>query len=257
MDGEISHADGWADAPPILFLEAPKRECAAPGGREKALRRVGLRQRRPPAAGGGWLAVPCGSQGRKRPALGEAFGPGKSGIHPAPLFAAAGRWSMRAPAKSQRNSLCECPGQRVAKRNARKEEQIKCVLAPRRPGHHPPRDGSIDLAEGQSVPEGKAKSALAPIRRPPSRGGLLHRSAPTLFSLDRARPVSLLARQKRNGGCIPAWTMPPAGAGSPPAAGRRLLHTPWRVHCPAINIAAIPRPTGRLRPSSIPKISKF
>ena len=99
--------------------------------KRKNVRRVGLRRRRPPAAGGGWLAVPCGSQGRKRPALGEAFGPGKSGIHPAPLFAAAGRWSMRAPAKNQRNSLCECPGERVAKRNARKEEQIKCVLAPR------------------------------------------------------------------------------------------------------------------------------
>ena len=58
--------------------------------REKTLRRVGLRLRRPPAAGGGWLAVPRGSQGRKRVALGVTFGPGKSGIHPAPLFAAAG-----------------------------------------------------------------------------------------------------------------------------------------------------------------------
>ena len=71
-------------------MVAPKRECAAPGGREKALRRVGLRRRRPPAAGGGWLAVPRGSQGRKRVTLGGPFGPGKSGIHPAPLFAAAG-----------------------------------------------------------------------------------------------------------------------------------------------------------------------
>ena len=31
---------------------------------------------------------------------------------------------------------------------------------------------------------------------------------PALFSLDRARPVSLLARQKRNGGCIPAGQAP-------------------------------------------------
>ena len=98
MDGEISHADGWTDAPPILFLEAPKRECAAPGGREKAHRRVGLRKRRPPTAGGGRLAVPCGSQGRKRAVLGESFGPGKLGIHPASLFAAAGGWSMKVAA---------------------------------------------------------------------------------------------------------------------------------------------------------------
>ena len=41
-----------------------------------------------------------------------------------------------------------------------------------------------------------------------------------LFSLDRARPVSLLARQKRNGGCIPL-DQPPAGAETlwPPSGG--------------------------------------
>ena len=49
------------------------------------------------------------------------------------------------------------------KRNARKEKLVKCVLAPRRPA----RDGSCKLAEDHSVPEGRAKSALAPIRRPP------------------------------------------------------------------------------------------
>ncbi len=58
------------------------------------IRRVGLRRRRPPAAGGGRLAVPRGGQGRKRPTLGETFGPGKSGIHSALIFAAADRWLM-------------------------------------------------------------------------------------------------------------------------------------------------------------------
>ena len=58
--------------------------------KRKNVRRVGLRRRRPPAAGGGWLAVPRGSQGRKRAALGETSSPGRSGIHLAPLFAAAG-----------------------------------------------------------------------------------------------------------------------------------------------------------------------
>ena len=66
--------------------------------KRKNVRRVGLRQRRPPAAGGGWLVVPCGGQGRKRPALGEPFGPGKSGIPFAPIFAAAGQWLMKASA---------------------------------------------------------------------------------------------------------------------------------------------------------------
>ena len=66
--------------------------------KRKNVRRVGLRQRRPPAAGGGKLALPCRSQRRKRPALGETFGPGKFGIHAAPIFAAAGRWLMRVAA---------------------------------------------------------------------------------------------------------------------------------------------------------------
>ena len=57
--------------------------------KRKNVRRVGLRRRRPPAAGGGWLAVPCRSQGRKRPALGETSGPGKLGIPSASLPAAA------------------------------------------------------------------------------------------------------------------------------------------------------------------------
>ena len=129
-------------APHFLF-ETSKRKCAAPGGKEKMFRRVGLRRRRPPAAGGGWLALPCRSQGRKRPTLGETFGPGKFGIHPASLFAAAGPVVNGSFSSGpMRASASTTAGERVAKRNARKEKLVKCVLAPRRPPHHPPRDGS-------------------------------------------------------------------------------------------------------------------
>ena len=86
--------------PPFSFCTAAKRERAVDGPREKTPRRVGLRRRRPPAAGGGWLAVPCRSQGRKRPALGETSGPGKFGIPSASLPAAAGRWLMKAAARA-------------------------------------------------------------------------------------------------------------------------------------------------------------
>ena len=86
-------------APHFLF-ETSKRKCAAPGGREKALRRVGLRQRRPPAAGGGWLALPCRSQGRKRTALGESLGPGRFRDTPASLSAAAHASAENQPARS-------------------------------------------------------------------------------------------------------------------------------------------------------------
>ena len=200
--------------------------------KRKNVRRVGLRRRRPPAAGGGWLAVPCGSQGRKRPALGEAFGPGKSGIHPASLFAAAGRWSMRAPAKSQRNSLCECPGERVAKRNARKEKLVKCVFAPRRGRHHPPRGGSTDFAEGPSVPEGKPKSALAPIRRPPcARRATAPERAKRPFLLDRARPVFFSGKTEKKMGGASWLDKPPCGSRHP--RGRRPAappHPPGHHH---------------------------
>ena len=79
---------------PLLVLRQ-KEKAPRPVEEKKALRRVGLRPRRPPAAGGGWLAVPRGGQGRKRAVLGETFGPGKSGIPFAPIFAAAGRLLMK------------------------------------------------------------------------------------------------------------------------------------------------------------------
>ncbi len=207
--------------PPFSFWSCPKRECAAPGGREKTLRRVGLRQRRPPAAGGGRLAVPRGSQGRKRAALGETFGPGKSGIHLCADFRC--RWPVVDERLQHRatQQLLRPPGQRVAKRNARKEKLVKCVLAPRRPPHHPPRDGSIDLAEDPSVPEGQAKSEQAPIRRPPSarRHACAGVRPKRSFLLDRARPVFFSTRWKRKWGVHPRWTSPPGGSQHP--RGRR------------------------------------
>ena len=77
--------------PPFSFRSCRKENGPWTVQKKRTLRRVGPHGCGPPAAGGGWLAVPCGSQGRKRAALGVTFGPGRSGIHPAPLFAAAGR----------------------------------------------------------------------------------------------------------------------------------------------------------------------
>ena len=50
--------------------------------KRKNVRRVGLRQRRPPAAGGGRLALPRSNQGRKRTALGVIQARGSSGYLP-------------------------------------------------------------------------------------------------------------------------------------------------------------------------------
>ena len=177
-------------APHFLF-ETSKRKCAAPGGKENMFGGSAC-------AGGGRLAVPCGSQRRKRAALGETSSPGRYRDTPLPLSPLP----LTLPRRTR---------QRLAKRKARKEKLVECILAPRRCRHHPPRDSSHDLAEDDSVPEGKPKSALAPIRRPPSAqrrecAGVRQKRP---FLLDRARPVFFSARPKRK----------------------------WGAHCPAILMA--------------------
>ena len=154
--------------------------------KRKNVRRVGLRWRRPPAAGGGRLAVPRGGQRRKRAALGETFGPGR-----------------------YRDTSCVSPRCRSRFREEQPAAAKRVAEAirqpPRRRRHHPPRDGSMDLAEENSVPEGQAKSEQAPIRRPPSRAeGHCTGARPAPFSLPPGAAHSLFGQdQKENGGRIP------------------------------------------------------
>ena len=199
----ISYVDSWAMHPPFLFWSCQKRNGPCTVQREKTLRRVGLRQRRPPAAGGGRLAVPCGSQGRKRAVLGESFGPGKLGIHPASLFAAAGGWSMKVAAWV--NATVSTTA-RAARSEAERAERGAVQMRPCTPTRlePPPRDGSADFAEENSVPEGQPKSEQAPIRRPPSRAEghcTGARQAPFSFGPCTARFLFGQDR-KENGGCI-------------------------------------------------------
>ena len=169
--------------------------------KRKHVRRVGLRRRSPPAAGGGRLAVPCGSQRRKRAALGETSSPGRYRDTPLPLSPLP----LTLPRRSR---------QRLAKRKARKEKLVECILAPRRCRHHPPRDSSHDLAEDDSVPEGKPKSALVPIRRPrQDRGANAPACAKSgLFFWTGRGPFSFRQDRKENGGRIAqpsSWLNPP------------------------------------------------
>ena len=144
--GESALAE--AMRPPFSFRSCRKENGPCTVQKKRTLRRVGPHICVPPAAGGGRLALPCRSQGRKRPALGETFGPGKLGIPSASLPAAAHA--------SVRNS-----------QRQRKEKQRQCV-------NHPDalrtiRHGTAvpKTAEGPSVPDGQPKSEQAPIRRPP------------------------------------------------------------------------------------------
>ena len=121
--------------------------------------------------------------------------------------------------------------QRLAKRKARKEKLVKCDLAPRRPPPPPPRDGSHDLAEDHSVPEGQAKSEQAPVRRPPSarRHGRAGARLKRPFLLDRARPVFFSARRKRKWGVHPRMGPCPPGGSQPLRGEDSPLQCPQRL----------------------------
>ena len=167
-------------APHFLF-ETSKRKCAAPGGKEKMFRRVGLRRRRPPAAGGGRLAVPCGNQGRKRAALGETFGPGKFGIHPASLFAAAGRLLMRV--STWANATTPTPA-RAARSEAERAERGANQMRPCTPTTSVPsatgRQYRLRRRPKRARRQGQI-GACTDTPTPVARGGPLHRSAPNAF----------------------------------------------------------------------------
>ena len=195
---------------PHFLFETSKRKRPHPVKR-KNVWRVGPQVCGPPAAGGGWLALPCGGQGRKRAALGEASSPGKSGIHPTPLSAAA-----HAPA---RNS------QRVAKRNARKEKLVKCDDHPEISAGTANAGRDLDggtvrrePAEDQLVLS--APSRKTPVRAEGRRTGARQKAA---FSLGPSTARSLFVKnKKRMGGGMTrpsSWPNSPRPMGHPPPGG--------------------------------------
>ena len=236
-------------APPILFLFLTKRECAAPGGREK-IALVALRRLRASALYGGRREmVPAGlrglSDGRGGVRCGFDSGFPRRGCRQH----RAARTHLTSSSFRAFRSATRCPGScrglyqtrqkavgvpigadahigplprlpSTAKPAAAKREAIQC-------DDHPDKVGTIRhgtavtaIAEDPSVPDGKAKSKQAPIRRPPSRGGPLHRSAPKrLFLFHRARRILFLGKTKKRMGGAPLWEQPLAGARHP--QGRR------------------------------------
>ena len=136
-----------------------------------------------------------------------------------------------------------------------KEKLVKCVLAPRRPPQHPPRDGSIDLAEDHSVPEGEPKSEQAPIRRPPYSNFARTCKVATksgLFFWTVHGPFSFPQDGKENGGCIPAGQAPLAGARFPVAAFRRPASPPGGASLPPTSPEGDPLEKTAERPNASP-----
>ena len=189
--------------------------------KRKNVRRVGLRQRRPPAAGGGRLAVPCGSQGRKRAVLGESFGPGKLGIHPASLFAAAGGWSMKVAAWVNATvSTTARAARSEAERAEREAGQMRsCTPTPSAPA---PRESTVKSLRHPAAPVGQSSQT----RRHPLTPTLAQQLCTHVQSCDQSGlffwtvhgPFSFPQDGKENGGCIPAGQAP-CGSRHPP--GRR------------------------------------
>ncbi len=175
-------------APHFLF-ETSKRKCAAPGGKEKMFGgSVCASADLLPPAGEGWHSLVEVRDGNVRP-LGKPPARGSKGIHPAPIFAAAG-----SPARERERQ--------------RKEKQ-------RQYDNHPDEVGTIrhgtavtGIAEENSVPEGQAKSEQALIRRPPSRGGPLHRSASNAFLFGPCTARFSFGTTKEKWGVHPGWTSP-------------------------------------------------
>ena len=202
-------------------LETSHRKWAAPGGKGKMFRRVGLRRRRPPAAGGRRLAIPCGGQGRKRPALGGNLQPGE--IRDTSSFSFRCRWpvvdeSLRSGPMRASASTTARAARSEAERAEREAGQMRfCTPTPSAPSatgrqyrpHRRPkrarRQGQIGAGTDPPIPVARRATAPERVKAVFSFGPC---TARFLFGQDR----------KENGGCIPL-DQPPGGSQHP--RGRR------------------------------------
>ena len=178
--------------------------------KRKNVRRVGLRRRRPPAAGGGWLAVPCSSQGRKRPALGETSSPGKyrDTLSLPPRCRSRSREEQPAAATAQ--PLAALPLTDAAYPLRVKEKQLDATTTPTRSAPSATGRQLQKPQKAQACPKVKQNRSRHRYADPRAHGGPPHRSAPKRFFLfHRARRILFLSRTKREWGAHPLWEQPP------------------------------------------------
>ena len=174
--------------------------------KRKHVRRVGLRRRRPPAAGGGWLALPCRSQGRKRTALGESLGPGRFRDTPASLSAAAHASAENQPARSD------------AERAKREAGQMRSCT----PTTSAPSATGRQLQTCRREKRARRQAKIGACTDPPTLVARRHERAGArlsgLFFWTVHGPFSFPQVGKENGGCITAGQAP---CGSRDPRGRR------------------------------------
>ena len=133
-----------------------------------------------------------------------------------------------APTVMEGQALPRPPGQRVAKRNARKEELVKYVLATR-PKTHPRRGNPLsNLHRTPPRPSERHREPAGTLSRRPSHSNFARMckvATKAVFSFGPCMARFLFHKmEKKMGGASPL-DKPPAGADTPLAAVRRPLRT--------------------------------
>ena len=117
----------------------------------------------------------------------------------------------RTRASARKHEPPQLPGQRVAKRNARKEKLVKCVLAPRRGRHHPARDGSRRNRRRLKRARRQGKIGAGTDTPTPVQQLCTHVQScdqKRFFLFHRARRILFLSRTKREWGAHPRGNGP-------------------------------------------------
>ena len=155
--------------------------------KRKNVRRVDLRPRKPPAVGGGKLALPRGNPGRKRVALTEASSPGCLGYprFPSPL-----------PLHGSSREV----------ERQRKEKQSLSISTSKFPPHRARRTGLLQMSGPASRRQKVGKFCRNRFGRLPPRaeGNCTGARLKRFFSWTVHGPFSFCQEQKENGG----WKCP-------------------------------------------------
>ena len=229
--GGFSWGASWAMRPPFSFWLRQKENAPRPVEEKKSLLVATLHVRAKLLYGGRREMVPACLRGspdgrggvryrleRGFPRRGCVLGRGAR-THLTRFSFRAFRFATRCP--GGRGGLHQLPS--TAKPAAAKREAPQCDDHPddlRTIRHGTAVEG---IAEGPSVPEGKAKSEQALVRRPPyARRATAPERARRLFLLHRARRVLFLALTKREWGAHPPWKRPPGGSQIPRPMGRTI-----------------------------------
>ena len=212
--GNDSHDDGWAFPPPILFLHGDKKRTGRGRSKRKNASAGRSAQAQPSCRRRGMVGSPARQSGMETRCPWGVLWPGDVQGYPLLLFPLPlARWLMKASATGRwEHRLLRPLGQRVAKRNAWKEELVKCVLATQFSLAPAPRESAVKSAPHPAAPVGAPSQTrrhhLTPT--PVQRLCTYVQSCDQApFSLPPGAAHSLFGQdQKENGGRTPCGSSP-------------------------------------------------